>query len=130
MRSTAPAAARKVAKVPVLGRKRVAAFMLRLIELRGSPLRRQLCAVVAVHLVRRGVLHHPRHLRDELLVVPGPAEKMEPHLHSGGDSARGDDASLIDHAGPRDPALWRDLREAVDRRYPGRGLLHARVMTV
>ena len=85
------------------------------VELGARALRPGALEVAAIDLVRRAVLHDACDLRDEVLVVAGPAEQVEPHLHARRDAARGDDAAGVDHAGAADAAGGRDLREAVDR---------------
>ncbi len=48
---------------------------------------------------------------------------MEADFHSGADAPAGDDAAGVDHARAADPALRRDLGEAVDRHLAHAGLL-------
>src|SRR5205823_12942466 len=77
---------------------------------------RTLRAIVAIHVVRRGVLHDPRDLRDELFVVSCAPQQVEAHLHAGCDSSGGVDAALVDDPRAGNPVLWLAWGEAVGRR--------------
>ncbi len=54
--------------------------------------------VLAVERVGLAVFHDARHFREEVFVVAGAAQQMEPHLHPGGDPPCSDDAPGIHDA--------------------------------